>query len=167
MMMRLGDCYLVQHRYSEAENLYREALKFRLQVLNNKHPDVADSLNSLALCLYKQRKFAEPEPFYLRAKAIWEEVFGSDNYNVALVVHNLLWQTACRFTQFWEKTIGTEHPLYARSLDRLAGIYTRQGKLDEAESLYERALAIREKRLGAEHSDTVSTRQSLEQLRCR
>ena len=46
---------------------------------------------------------------------------------------------------------GTSHPHVATSLDGLAGIFLAQGRYAEAEPLYKRALAIRERALGPEH----------------
>jgi hypothetical protein len=42
-----------------------------------------------------------------------------------------------------------------------------KGDYDSAEPLYKRALAIREKVLGAEHPDTVKTRENLENGRAK
>ncbi len=47
----------------------------------------------------------------------------------------------------------------ATSLNNLAGLYDNQGRYAEAEPLYQRSLAIREKALGPEHPDVA---QSLE-----
>ncbi len=47
----------------------------------------------------------------------------------------------------------------ATSLNTLAGLYDNQGRYAEAEPLYQRSLAIREKALGPEHPDVA---QSLE-----
>ena len=54
---------------------------------------------------------------------------------------------------------GVEDPRFATSLNNLAGLYQNQGRYAEAEPLYQRALAIREKALGPEHP---SVAQSLE-----
>ena len=43
------------------------------------------------------------------------------------------------------------HPNYAVALHNLALAYGNQGKYADAEGLYKRALAIREKALGANH----------------
>ena len=43
---------------------------------------------------------------------------------------------------------GADHPYYAVALNKLAAVYLRQGKYSEAEGLYKRALAIRERALG-------------------
>ena len=47
------------------------------------------------------------------------------------------------------------------SLHNLAGLYTHQGRYGEAEPLYRRALAIREKALGPDHPDVAQHLNSL------
>ncbi len=58
-----------------------------------------------------------------------------------------------------QEALGPEHPDVATSLNNLAALYQAQGRYAEAETLYERSLAIREKALGPEHPDVA---QSLE-----
>jgi ribosomal protein S7 len=41
------------------------------------------------------------------------------------------------------------------TLNKLANVYLAQGKYSEAEGIYKRALAIREKALGANHRGSV------------
>ena len=50
------------------------------------------------------------------------------------------------------------------SLNNLAGLYERQGRYEQAEPLYKRALVIVEKVLGPEHPDTVAARKYYETL---
>jgi tetratricopeptide (TPR) repeat protein len=57
--------------------------------------------------------------------------------------------------------LGPEHPDTAQTLNNLANLYRKQGKDDEAEALYQRALAIREKVLGPEYTSTASTLNNL------
>ena len=45
----------------------------------------------------------------------------------------------------------------AASLDDEARLYHKQGKYAEAEPVYQRSLAIREKTLGAEHPDVATS----------
>ncbi len=47
----------------------------------------------------------------------------------------------------------------ATSLNNLAGLYYDQGKYAEAEPLFERSLAIREKALRPDHPDVAATLQ--------
>ena len=49
----------------------------------------------------------------------------------------------------------------AISLNNLAELYRNQGKYDEAEPLYQRALAIREKSLGSDHPDVATSLNNL------
>ena len=50
-----------------------------------------------------------------------------------------------------EKTLGLEHPKVAADLDNLASLYRTQGRTAVAEPLFERALAIYEQALRADH----------------
>ena len=50
---------------------------------------------------------------------------------------------------------GEDHIDTATALETLAGPYNIERRLAEAEALYKRALAIRDKTLGAAHPDTV------------
>ena len=45
----------------------------------------------------------------------------------------------------------------ATGLNNLAGLYREQGKYTQAEPLYQRSLAIREKALGQEHLDVATS----------
>jgi tetratricopeptide (TPR) repeat protein len=52
---------------------------------------------------------------------------------------------------------GIDHTNYAFAINTLATIYVAQQKYDEAEGLYRRAMAIREKVLGEGHPDVAHT----------
>ena len=92
---------------------------------------MAASLNNLALLYKDQGKYADAEPLYQRALAIWEDA------------------------------LGPAHPDVATSLNNLAGLYYAQGQYAEAEPLYRRALAIWEKALGPEHPKVAANLNNL------
>ncbi len=52
---------------------------------------------------------------------------------------------------------GPEQPDTARLLNDLGWLYYHQGKYDQAETLYKRALDIRKRVLGDLHHDTATT----------
>jgi len=52
----------------------------------------------------------------------------------------------------------------ANSLNNLAQLYGKQGRYAEAEPIYQRALAIREKALGREHPDVAHSLNRLAKL---
>jgi hypothetical protein len=56
---------------------------------------------------------------------------------------------------------GPDHPDTAQSLNNLAAVLRAQGNLDAARTKYERALAIREARLGPGHPSAVRSRERL------
>jgi tetratricopeptide (TPR) repeat protein len=53
---------------------------------------------------------------------------------------------------------------FSRTLNNLAALYYAQGKYEQAEPLYQRALTIWEKQLGPEHSDTATSLNNLAEL---
>ena len=63
-----------------------------------------------------------------------------------------------------EKSLGTEHPRVAMSLNNLAALFGATNRLSEAEPLMRRALAIEEKSLGTEHPDVAILLNNLGQL---
>ena len=63
-MNALGNLYLDLERAAEAENLHREALGIRRQLLGSDHSDVAQSLNNLAAALQNAGRLDDAEPLY-------------------------------------------------------------------------------------------------------
>ncbi len=62
------------------------------------------------------------------------------------------------------KGFGPEDPRLADSLNNLAAAYHAQGRYNEAEPLYDQALAIREKILGSEHALVGQNQNNLAEL---
>ena len=59
---------------------------------------------------------------------------------------------------------GPSDPRLATSLNNLALLYATQGKYDQAEPLYKRSLAIREKALGPHHPDVAASLNNVAEL---
>ncbi|MDZ8224364.1 tetratricopeptide repeat protein, partial [Nostoc sp. ChiVER01] len=59
-----------------------------------------------------------------------------------------------------KRLLGDEHPSVASSLNNLAALYYSQGRYSDAEPL-----AIAEQRVGANHPNTITIRNNLEDLR--
>ena len=137
----LWKTYIAAGTKAYQEGNYPEAEKQWGAVLNEaegfglEDPRRAASLNNLAELYKAQGKYAESEPLYKRALAIWE------------------------------KALGPGHPGLATSLNNLADLYRLQGKYTKAEPLHKRALAIREKALGPGHPEVAQTGASLREAR--
>jgi len=90
---------------------------------------------SFALAAYAQETLWDE----LNAKA--STLYQQGQYSEAAKVAEEAWEVA-------ENTFGPDHPNVATSLNNLAVLYKAQGKYAQAEPLYKRALAIREKPWG-------------------
>ena len=99
--------------YKRATVIAEKALKVAEENVGPDHPDVAASLNNLALLYEAQGEYAKAEPLYKRSLAIKE------------------------------KTLGPDHPDVATSLENLAGLYRSTDRPKLAEPLEARAAKIR------------------------
>ena len=87
----------------------------RKKLLGDEHPDVATSLNDLALLYKNQGRYDDAELLYIQALDIRKKLLGDKHYDVAL------------------------------SLNNLAVLYDNQGRYDDAQRLYIQALEIYKK----------------------
>ncbi|HYO92007.1 MAG TPA: tetratricopeptide repeat-containing protein, partial [Pyrinomonadaceae bacterium] len=150
-------------KYDEAIEHCQRVLLINETALGPEHPDVATSLNNLALLHKTKSEYAKAEPLYLRALAIREKTFASEHPAVANSLSNLaeLYRAKGEYAKaeplylralaINEKMLGPEHPFVATVLNNLALLYRAKGEYAKAEPLYVRSLAIREKTLGGEH----------------
>ena len=99
-------------RYKEAETLFQKALSIQEQILGPEHPDIATTLNNLAILYYEQDNYVEAEILYKRALNIREQELGPNHSNVASPLNNL------------------------------ALLYADQGRYAEAEPLYPASIAF-------------------------
>ncbi|MEB3291352.1 MAG: CHAT domain-containing protein, partial [Leptolyngbya sp.] len=106
-----------QGRYGEAEPLYQESLAIRRELLGDRHPNVATSLNNLALLYQAQGRYGEAEPLYQESLAIRREQWGD------------------------------RHPDVANSLNNLALLYQIQGEMEPSLTYWQQGLAVEEANL--------------------
>ena len=170
-------CTATQGRYAEAEPLYKRALAIREKALGPDHPDVATSLNNLAV-LYRDpgplrrgraalqarpgdpREGARTRPPRRRppASTTWRCCTESQGrYAEAEPLYK-------RALAIREKALGPTTPTSPTASTTWPALYRAQGRYAEAEPLYKRSLAIREKALGPDHPDVASSLNNLAAL---
>jgi tetratricopeptide (TPR) repeat protein len=139
LFSRTGYYFDEKGLYNEAEPLYQQALDLRRELLGERHPDVATSLNNLALLYDNQGRYDEAEPLYIQALNLRREL------------------------------LGERHPDVAGSLFSLGALRYNQGRYPEALDLLVEGEVIFLHTLGADHPDTqalqswlVATRAALE-----
>lgn len=117
--------------YADAIPLAERLLAIREKSLGPDHPDIAWSLNNLALLYKSLGRYTDAEPLYKRASVIYENA------------------------------LGPVHPYVAAALNNLASLYDVQNLYADAEPLYKRSLAIYEKALGPAHRNVATALNNL------
>jgi len=173
LMGTMGDVYRNLGLYEQARPLLEEALRTRQDLLGEEHPDVAHSLNGLAIVLWRAGDYDAARSLLERALKIREEALGPDHSEVAKSLASLagllnetgdyegarpLYERALTIE---EKIFGPEHPEVAYSLNGLAILLKDTGNHDAAQPLFERAVAILEKARGPDHPDVATSLNNL------
>ena len=168
-----GSFYLDSGHYSDAKDMFQQALKLREEVLGQRHPETLGSMYNFASVLDSQGKYDEAEAIYRQTLQLSEEVLGQRHpdtlasmNNLALVLHNQgkydEAEAICRQTlQLREEVLDQRHPGTLASMNNLALVLYRQGKYNEAEVINRQTLQLREEVLGQQHPRTLGTMNNL------
>jgi len=113
----LAEICLLQKRYVEAEQHYRDAIAIWEGTLGKQHPDTAKAYLNLAEFYHMRGRESGAEELYRRATGILEPVYGKD------------------------------HPLVLLARNELADVFRAQGRYTEAERLGSASLAALEEKL--------------------
>lgn len=111
---------------------------------------VAATLNNLAVLYGKRGKYKDAEPLCKRALEIREKVLGKDHPDVAKQLNNLALLCQNQVYRF----------LYV-SLEISYHFCWKQGKYEEVERYYQRALEIYESKLGPDDPNVAKTKNNL------
>jgi len=164
-----------QGKVREAVALAEQVLETRKELLGEKHPDYATSLNNLGELRRAQGDYPKAEPLFRQASEVWRQALGENHPHYVSGLHNLgtFYQTQgdyARAESFYRQAmergrqvLGENDPLYAGTLNGLALVYQKQGMYAKAEPLYRQALEIR-RQLGEKHPDYAITLNSLATL---
>lgn len=127
----IGEVYLNLGRFDEAQPLLERSLDVRREMFGERHADVAQSMDHLALLHERRGEYEEAERLNRTALSLRRALYG------------------------------TEHPDVAESLNRLAGLLMHKGAFAAAEPLYRESLATRQRLLGDDHSEVAISRSDL------
>jgi tetratricopeptide (TPR) repeat protein len=148
LLNTLAGLYADLGDYDEAERLAQRSVAMMEGVTGDVELEVlrVQSLGTLAGLYRVQGRYAEAEPLYQRALRWGEAALGPRHLEVATCLNNfaVLYKYTAHF--------GRAARLYRGAL---AGILDGQGKYDEAEALYRRALAGFERTLGPDHDEVA------------
>jgi tetratricopeptide (TPR) repeat protein len=160
-------------RLDLAEPHLVRALQVNRQILSPDHPDLAFSVNDLALLLQAQGKLPEAEALLREALEITRKSLPKDDPQLAASLLNLghilqlqqklvdaepLYREAL---EIWRQVLPPSHPNLAMGINNLAGLMQGQGKLQEAESLFRESLQRRRQTLPPGHLDIAMSMNNL------
>lgn len=157
-LTELGDLYRMAGRYAEAEAIYTRVLPmWEKEAKGHRDPAVqpvlpialASKLENLAQVYVAQGKYAEAEPLYIRAIKIWEQ-------GIIRPLH----PKGQEWADVW-RSLGNTRLNVASLCTDLASLYEIQGRLSDAESLYQRALKIRQEELGPDRPEVAASLNNL------
>ncbi|KAH7410619.1 hypothetical protein BKA64DRAFT_638282 [Cadophora sp. MPI-SDFR-AT-0126] len=166
---QLGYLYDEQGKLTEAENMYKRALRGYEKASGAADDTMLGTFNNLGIIYRIQGKFIEAEQMYQRALQGKEKAFGQEHPSTLDTVNNLgvlyaaqgklveAEQMHQRALQGKEKAFGQEHPSTLGTVNNLGVLYEAQGKLVEAKQMYQRVLQGYEKAWGPEHPSTLGT----------
>lgn len=137
------------------------------RALGENHPEVATSLNNLAVLLHDRDKLEEAEPVYRESLAIQRRTLGAQHPGVVVSIGNfaVLLTDLKRFDEAEEllsESLGISVAVWGEGAVQVAYVYQQIGSLElgrgntaTALDHYERALAILETKLPTDHPEVV------------
>jgi len=191
VLNNVASFYVEQGKYAQAEPLYQKALTLHEKILGPEHPDAATIGNNLATLRTYQGSYEDAESRYQTVIDIRLRKLRPEHPHLAQSYHDLatlfriqgdrcddrykkyefyykeaelLYQNALRIRK--KSLRSEEHPHVLQSCHSLALLYVAMGKYGLAETHYKKALAIREKVLGAKHLHVVQICNDLARLYC-
>ncbi len=164
----VGRVYTSLGRYKSAEANHRKAVEVKRNYFGSHHPDVAHSLNNLAIALTRQSRFEEAASLHRQALYIQTEHFGDEHPQVAqtqsllgswypLVGIEKAEELREQALEIRRATYGSDHLLVASSLMDVGKVKRSRVLPDEAEAAYREAMEIRKRLLGPDHPDVAES----------
>ncbi|BAY94450.1 MULTISPECIES: tetratricopeptide repeat protein [unclassified Tolypothrix] len=172
----VGRFYAGQGLYQLAEPWYEECVNVCQVLFAGDHPDVAFSLNNLAVLYLRQGRYSKAETLFIDSLAMYKRLFAGDHPNVAFSLNNLanLYLSQGRYSKaellfieclaMRKRLFAGDHPDVATSLNNLASLYKSQGRYSEAETLHIQALAITKRLFASDHPNVAFSLNNLASL---
>jgi CHAT domain-containing protein/Tfp pilus assembly protein PilF len=148
-------------------------LRLYKEVLGERHPHYASSLNNLAVLYQAMGEHRKALPLLQQALRLRREVQGERHPNYAQSLSNLagLYQVTGEYGKalplyqqalgLYKEVLGERHPHYASSLNNLAALSKAMGEPGKALPLLQQALRLRKEVLGERHPDYASSLHNL------
>ncbi|HEY9720096.1 MAG TPA: tetratricopeptide repeat protein [Trichormus sp.] len=155
----MSDVLMNQQPSRDDQDRFERMIAIDAKALGPNHPTVADDLMGLAMLYIGEHKYAQAKPLLLRAMAIYQENYGSDNMLVTRARSALATvdsemgnskQASLLYGNVFDAQVSSSPNTIetAQTLNELGYLYFREGKLDEACTIYQWALPSTEASAG-------------------
>ena len=165
-----------QGRFDEAEDLYRESLAIRREVVQGDDEEAISTMTSLAELLRVQGRLDEAEALHREALAAARRIHGPTHplvgsclNNLGLVLQDMEDYKAAEIVlrealEHDRRLFRGDHPGLASQMNNLAALLKTMERYDEAEALQRQALAMRRATLGEDHPEVAGSLNNLSVL---
>lgn len=168
----LSDFVLTMAKYApekEKETLYKNALKFSERRYGLSHPETASVAEVMASYYHDRKDYPKAEEFYKKALDIRQQNYLSIKSYRALTAYNRAINLSdgkklkdaldsySLSLKLYEEEHGKESLMVSSCLDSMAELNTELGQYAQAEKLYKRSLAIKDKLMDADNQLLLGT----------
>jgi len=172
----LGEFYINQGRYIEAEPLLKRALEVEALYLSKDLSKIITIFNNLVRLYTLQKRDKEVTSLTQHLPEMIENAMGTKYSELTKKLSELgmMFYNQGQYKEaelFLEKSVaiqkevfGSNHPGLAIDIFHLAFIYYTQGKYDEAEPLYQKSIALQKELFGEEHPNVALILNNLAKL---
>jgi tetratricopeptide (TPR) repeat protein len=169
----LARVYNNTERHAKAEELFKQALAIKEEVLHPEDLSTATTLHELARVYRDTERYTKAEELFERVLAIEQKTLGAEHRSTATTLRSLagVYRDTRRYAkaedllrqvrEIEKQALDPDHPATAATLHDLARVYRDTGRYTEAEDLFMQALEIEKKTLGPQHPTTATTLVSL------
>ena len=159
--------------YAGAEALLEQTLAIHRRHNQAPHAKIAQSLNNLGMCHYRQKEYGEAKNLLEEALAMNRAIYGEEHPEVSIAINNLglvarasgdLDEAERRMRQaiaMDRKLHGPEHSRIATGLGNLAEVFMLRGDFPQAEGMLREALAIQQKTFAPGNASLAHTESRL------
>ncbi len=149
-MVELANILADEGKLDDAEALLNKSLTISSDKLGPEHPEIAETVQSLAAIYLAKKDYAKAQSLYERALALVENSFGKENTKVLDNLRNLSdlliaegkYESAESFLKRALQVDPKKSASYARDLNSLADLYSKQNKTADAVAAHKEAAEI-------------------------
>jgi tetratricopeptide (TPR) repeat protein len=169
-LMTLGNLYIGMSRYAKAEVAYLELIKQLQKCVGGKHPETIGAMQNLAITYSHRNRFDEAAAIYEDALPLARRVLGPAHGTTVRILINLGFvqfrqgqlqdadEHLTEAMQHCRDLFGDEpHQLTFETMSVLVGLRAKQGRIAEAEALFEEIIDGRTTLYGLKHKDTLAS----------